>query len=168
MWFACRAAASFPSIARECSQSSNRLFIHFFKKKKKENVAFAVEWIMQMCTYRTVSMAHERNETFPMDSTRFPSKSLHTHTHTHSATQLESIQYIHQNTSHDGKTAFDLFQVGLTASSVWASLCRCHPGSSKSCSAKPCQPGKAQFPPPPSVTETFSLTSVNLYKRSLR
>lgn len=39
----------------------------------------------------------------------------------------------------------DLSGVGLTASWVEASRCRCHPGSSKSCSARLCQPGKTTF-----------------------
>lgn len=80
--------ARFSSVAWKSSQKPNSLNL--------EQSAFAAEWIMQMCTYRTVSMAHERNETFPTDSMRFPSKSLqeqraHPHTRTHRINSSEGM-----------------------------------------------------------------------------
>lgn len=123
----------FSSVAWKSGQKPNSL--------NSEQSAFAAEWIMQMCTYRTVSMAHERNETFPTDSMRFPSKSLQeqrAHTHTQN-------KFIRRHGLFNSKTASDFTDVRLTASSIGASLDRCHPALSKSCSAKPCQSEKTPF-----------------------
>ncbi len=64
---------------------------------QSKHFAFAIVWIMQMYTYRTVSILQECNETFPMLSMRFPSKSLKecimksTHTHNRN-TQSNSLK----------------------------------------------------------------------------
>lgn len=141
-----------------------RAWLNYFSFQKTTRLLLN-ELCKKIRTYRTVSMAHERNETFPMDSMRFPSKSLREHVGkghkgNSSKTQLGFVQYVLQSTwiPWIQDSVWFFFRSELTASSVWASLCRCHPDSSKSCSAKLCQPGETQFP----------LPSVNLYQRSLR
>lgn len=66
----------------------------------------------------------------------------HSRTCAHTHTQNKIIT---RHRLFSSKTACGFIDVRLTASSVWASLDRCHPALSKSCSAKPFQSEKTQL-----------------------
>lgn len=81
-------------------------------------------------TYRTVSILQEQNETFPMVSIRFASKSL-------KVMKRARTGRIKQKGSNQASAL--LAGLLLTASSKWAFPDRCHPAWLTSCSSWPCQ-----------------------------